>query len=397
MLLPATVCRMPMSELSHLTEDQIEELMDRYYRGENVYKLLEQFKVNCHPSRLWSTFPKKPVEAECRVCGAPLYVLRRSRTWKYYCGSETSQCEQCGHHEGRKCDCPACRDARDREAQLVEMREKERVAEFCSQTWQYERREVIVGDLSLTTAVALVALVRSGGWDKDESVLPWGSAGAPFSPAVVDYRRDLADMLIAAGLVAPSPLSNSEAFLYFADGEPGWCPEMVKWVILHPAPSRLVREIVETAESPDWPERWIQDVPNLWHSLAAAECWEFCALSMRKRGLPMPGSVALRELIDGLLRHFSVSHCCQVLWSGAARATDSMARRNLTRQHAANYMIGACQRMADRARAEGWDLKGFNRNYELSRSEMSHVLHDVFLQHGEDGFFRCPAKRNASP
>jgi hypothetical protein len=71
---------------------------------------------------------------------------------------------------------------------------------------------------------------------------------------------------------------------------------------------------------------------------------------------------------------------------GARDASDFIIRTKTNRAHAANYMIGACQRWADRARAEGWLIEVFKRNYKLPRSMISYVLFDVILKIGERGF-----------
>lgn len=53
-------------------------------------------------------------------------------------------------------------------------------------------------------------------------------------------------------------------------------------------------------------------------------------------------------------------------------------------------MIGECQRWADRARAEKWEVKPFKRNFNLARSSISHVFFDVFLKIGEASFDSIP-------
>lgn len=376
--------------LNHLTEDQLSELMARYYRGDHVHDLIERFGLECSTNTLWRQFPAKRLDQPCHVCGAPLWEERLPRT-KHLAGVHPSaSCTHCGHIEGAPCHCPACERQRADEASKAARREKDEIAGFCSRHWSYERRQIEPGDLSLKAAVALIALVRSGGWDDKENVRPWGASGAPWTPDAIHYQRHLLNTLLGEQLVAPFP--DSEAFPESTRKERTWRPEHASWVVLHPAPTQFIRQIIETAESEVWPEEWRQHWMDVGQSLGHAEGWEFCSMSMERRNLPMPGETALKELITDLLRHFSVSRCYRLLWMGAARATDAMAQRNLNRKHAANYMIGACQRAADRARAEGWDLKGFGRNHDLPRSEMSHVLHDVFLNHGEDGFYQCPSQ-----
>ena len=378
--------------LNHLTAEQIEELIAAYYGGENVHKLIERFGLDCSSNTLWRLFPAKKLDQRCRICGAPLWEERLPRT-QYLAGREHPPCcSHCGHTEGVRCRCPACKRERAEQAIQAAHRERAEIEEYCVRHWDYQRRHIQPDELSLKAAVALIALVRSGGWEDNEDVSPWGTSGAPWTPAANSFRRHLLNTLLDELLIAPSPTASPDAFPKSSDGGRKWDPERVNWVILHPSPSQFLRQLVEKAESEDWPDEWHQSWKDLGLSLARAECWEFCRLNLERRDLPMPGEKALNELITDLLRHFSVSRCYRLLWMGAARATDAMARRNLNRQHAANYVIGACQRLASSARAEGWDLKGFARDRDLPRSEMSHVLHDVFLKHGEDGFYKCPVE-----
>jgi hypothetical protein len=151
-----------------------------------------------------------------------------------------------------------------------------------------------------------------------------------------------------------------------------------------------MNELEEVIASSVWPQDWHSECVEFWHTLAAAECWEFCEYSLGSRNLPMPGATALSALIENLLRDFSVSQCYQLIWASAGNTTDYRVRKGISAPHAANHFIGACQRSADRSRAEGWTIKGFRRNFQLGRSQISHVLHDVFLKHGEAGFFSCP-------
>lgn len=72
------------------------------------------------------------------------------------------------------------------------------------------------------------------------------------------------------------------------------------------------------------------------------------------------------------------------------QASDFLVRKRCTTRHAANYMIGECQRWADRAKAENWEVKPFKWNFDLPRSSISHVFFDVFLKIGEAGFTCVP-------
>ena len=158
------------------------------------------------------------------------------------------------------------------------------------------------------------------------------------------------------------------------------------WVLRMPDGVRFVQALEIYVAAEDWPNDWGEECCQIWRELAFAECWEFCVYSLHQRNLPIPGATALTTLIENLLRDFSVSQFYQFLWACAGDAVDYRARKGVTAPHASNYMIASCQRRADRARAEGWKIKGFRRNFELSRTQISYVLHDMFFKHGENGF-----------
>lgn len=266
-----------------------------------------------------------------------------------------------------------------------------RVLKFCDSHWSYSPTDVEPTQLSAYEALALISLVRCGGWIDSCCIGPLQSSSIKLTPLEPQFKYGQFGRLISAGLASPNSSSPEDAF-YEQHGQIiGWEPEMVCWSLRVPDPVKFVRTLENIIDSNAWPEPWQGECSGIWQELAVAECWEFCEYSLAQRNLPVPGTTAALSLFNNLLRDFSVSQCYQLIWASASDATDYRARKGVSPQHAANYLVGACQRRADRYRAEGWAIKGFQRNFSLGRSQVSHVLHDVFLQHGEAGFFSCPS------
>ncbi|MDP5239040.1 hypothetical protein Q9Q94_05830 [Uliginosibacterium sp. 31-16] len=378
---------MPIQQpLEHLDATALQDLIDRYYAGENVAVLLQKFNVACCPRDLWRHFPPSEAGRDCPVCSEPLVVPRLSRTGTRGKITLPARCTTCLHVETLHCACSACSAARRVADQAKELKVREAIANFCANRWSYTPLKITPDQMSAEAAIALLSLVRCGGWLNDSSVGAIRNSVIPFAPQGADFPRQLLDVLLEYGLVAPQP--NSPAGTFVATGEDqGWEMESAHWELLFPDPPDFIRQLECLAASSSWPEAWLADCHLVWKKLAAAECWEFCKYSVQQRDLPMPGATALSALIENLLQDYSVSQCYQLIWASAADATDYRARKRITAQHAANYLIGACQRRADRSRAEDWPIKGFKRNFELGRTQVSHVLHDVFLTHGEAGFF----------
>lgn len=376
--------------LEHLDSEALQNLIDRYYAGENVTVLLKEFDIVCHPGVLWCHFPPEEAGRDCPMCHVPLVLPRISRTGARWKKVSPALCLECQHVETSNCTCVVCSTARSLAILEKERQDRESIANFCTSRWAYTKLEITPDQLSAEAAIALLSLVRCGGWMDSSTVGAIRNSVIPLTPQESVFQSQLLDILIGRGLVAPLPSSPPGTFMPLGI-EPSWEPESAHWMMLFPDPPAFVQQLERLIASFAWPDSWPTDCTNIWKKLATAECWEFCKYCVLQRNLPMPGATALYALIDNLLRDFSVSQCYQLIWASAADATDYRARKHITVHHAANYLIGACQRRADRSRAEGWPVKGFQRNFQLGRSQVSHVLHDVFLKQGEVGFFTCPS------
>ena len=265
-------------------------------------------------------------------------------------------------------------------------RDHRAISSLYSREWGNHKPEIEPAQLGAGAAVALISLIRCGGWIGDATIGYLQESEIPLAPKEILFRHLLITVLLENRLIAPSVGSPKHAFRLPPNKNPGWDPEAVYWSVLLPDPPSYIQQLERLVASSDWPTGWRDDCSKLWQQLAVAECWEFCAYSIAQRNLPMPGAAALTTLFNNLLRDFSVSQCFQLIWASASDATDFWVRKQAIAQHAANYFIGSCQRKADRYRAEGWAIKGFRRNFQLPRSQLSYVLHDVFLKHGEAGF-----------
>jgi len=237
--------------------------------------------------------------------------------------------------------------------------------------------------------VSLLSLVRSCGYlDGVESELvlnPLGSCGVPFAPngtcGELFFSR-----IRDAGLVAVSRYSPTEAFSFVSGNGVACNRGRLRWEIAARSPVELISRIEQCAMTGNWPGGWLEQVPEVVSALALAECKEYFEYAAEERGLPAPGEQSSLSMLRNLLEDFSVCQSYRIIDTGAKWAADFYVRKSCTRSHAANYMIGACQRWADRARAEGWVVGVYRRNFNLPRSMLSYVLHDLFLKTAEDGF-----------
>jgi hypothetical protein len=387
-------------KLSHLSESQTQILMARYYSNEPIQALLREYRIDCLPNQLYALFPPEVVDDQrCRHCDVPMARERQSRSSLTYRKSDSS-CPQCGHRQGKfPCRCKRCAEEKRRNEQILRDTETDKIFTFCKATWPDSFHKPAAKELSLRTAVALLALARTCLFVEDETSYGYlppylaleslAEASTPFAPqGDLDYR--LLGELLAQRLIAISELSSPHAFRFEHGELRAYYPSKVRWVMTSADPELLLAEISHLAEATEWPSHWSTDIKDLWLEIALAECMEYFRHSAEERGLPEAGEKSTEIMLKSFLQHFSVAQCYRIIWAGAQRAADFLVRKGCTRKHAANYMIGECQRWADRARAENWEFKPFKRNFNLPRSSISHVFFDVFLKIGEAGFDSVP-------
>lgn len=373
--------------LAHLTPTQMHSLINRYYSGEKVATLIAEYDIECSSSELCRQFPPEYVEGDCPVCNSPLIKPRVSRTNLSGSRDTAIRCSRCSHQETERCVCQKCREIRAQKIEIQRQREREAITTFCSENWNYSITQIKPEQLSAEAAIALLSLIRCGGWLNDSTIDAIASSAIPFVPNEISIAQYFLSALFDNGLIAPALNSRPSSFYLAADEKARFDWHAVYWSLRIPKAPDFIEQLEMLAASDSWPNNWKTDMHVLWKKLAMAECKEFCMHAVAQRKLPMPGETALTALLDNLLRSFSVSQCYQLIWNAAGRAVDYMIRENVKAQHASNALIGSCQRYADRARSEGWNIKGFQRNFNLPRSQLSYVLHDVFLKHGDIGFY----------
>lgn len=71
--------------LDHLTSEEVETLMQRYYAGESVSKLTKEYGISVRSSDLYKLFPPEAfANYICEYCDEPLVINRPSKTMELF-------------------------------------------------------------------------------------------------------------------------------------------------------------------------------------------------------------------------------------------------------------------------------------------------------------------------
>lgn len=101
------------TDLSYLTKEQVASLIERYYKGESIKALLNDYDLQITPNLLVTIFPKKKTDRVCEMCGSPVWskYVSRSKPIKDHL---SYFCPTCGHLPGASyCICPVCKEKRN--------------------------------------------------------------------------------------------------------------------------------------------------------------------------------------------------------------------------------------------------------------------------------------------
>lgn len=372
-----------------LTADQLEQLMARYYAGENVGALIREFKLPITASQLIKIFPPAPLpENTCPYCDTPMLLPRLSRTALQRAGElPVPYCASCGHREGSDCRCTACLRVRA-EAELAQQTEiRNRVAQALLPPRSSPIRPK---DLSLWQALALVALARAGRHEYGVRICSAQSQGVPFAPTL-SLSTKLLQSLYEAELIDLSLDSPVESYDCSDEHAVRYDPYTVSWELrLGRTPTETLESLssLESALANDalWPSRWSPGLYDVWTFIALHECLSYLEIRLHEHGFEFRAGQKTEHTFVAILKNFAIAQVYNMLWCAVRDASAFYLRGGIPKRRAANTIVGNCQRRAERAIAEGWIVKPYRRDYRCPESILTSVFANVATSIGSEQF-----------
>ena len=125
---------------------------------------------------------------------------------------------------------------------------------------------------------------------------------------------------------------------------------------------------------------------ELWKEIAVAECIEYLQYQLDKVNFEFTPGEKTYKTFEIILNDFSVSQIYGIIWRSVADASKLYLEKGISKKHAANSVIGACERYAERAKINGWDLTQYNRIKDIPQSTLSLFYFNRVLRIGDMGF-----------
>ena len=368
-------------DLSYLSDGDIQSLMSRYYNGESASKLIKEYNISTSPSNLYKLFPPEIFDNyTCEYCNGPLVADRPSKTMKNAPRYESElYCPICGHRPYcSNCRCDNCLEQK----RLLKIEQLRAIEE----TYSQPRNPIDFSKLSFENKVFLGSLCRALLKENLYEVLPFEKSEIILAPTN-ELRKKIYSNLIHEQVLAVSPTSPVEAFDATDESFPNvfYIYKVTYYLnLLFPLHKQdLFTEIL----NPDYySSAYAEDALTLWKEIAIAECVEYLQYQLGKVGFDFSPGDKTYKTFEIILNDFSVSQIYGIIWKSVADASKLYLEKGISKQHAANTAIGACQRYAERAKLNGWDLAQYNRIKDIPQSVLSTFYFNRVLGIGEMGF-----------
>lgn len=386
-------------KLRHLTMLQIESLMNKYYNGVKASDIIKEYNIDTTSSKLYTLFP--PIICEdiiCPVCNEPMYKERDSKS-SYSWNKKKPFCAICGHTDEIICKCNYCIAEREKVRKLNEERKvrilQEKI-EKIKKVYDLNIVPVNYSELNFREKVFLGALLRTSLSEDMEVILPLNDAERELAPTI-GYIKEILSYLIGRGVISVDSNSSIDAFLDSNEEKDIEFPNvyyitMVKYRINIVGDEDIKNILSKIINPKSFSDEDKEDALNIWKEIALEECIEYFEYQMESVRFDFNIGEKTIAIFKDLLENFSVSQIYGIIYKSVANATKYYQESSVSKKQAANSVIDGCQRYAERAMINNWELAKYSRIRELPQSMISEFFFDRVIGVGSLGFNMPPSE-----
>ena len=385
-----------MKHKTILSKEKLKVLMHRYYAGENNLELIEEFSLDVLVNEIHTLFPLiDRHDLSCPYCEISLKQKPLSKSaQKNGLSNNKAYCEKCGHINIDNCQCDACKRLRVKKT----VEENEFKKDFLLSIRRPKLSSVIdFSVLSLRHALSLVSLARVAGDEVSDLIKPAVSHSLSFCVRK-STTLEILEELYDDGLIEIFIGSDFRAIDLSDKSKPVVNMDLLGWQFRLGNDSDenlLAIEILERMlrKKEEWPSTWENELIDIWKELALEEVFAYLELKLiEHRFTPRIGDKTKKVFLT-LLQDYPISKIYNFIWASVTNATAYQVRAGISKQQAANTVIGNCQKRAEKALAENWQIKDYKKDYKIPDSMRVSVYSNV-VTHLGDSFFTAPPSQD---
>lgn len=373
------------SDLTHLSDQDVKKLIERYYSGENVKKLLAEYNINVSSSCLFKLFPPEEIKNDfCEYCKINLVQARLPKTFydKKILNNKI-YCPKCHHKPYTKdCYCSNC-------LEKIENKKK-RQQELIKKCYSIPYKTVDFDNISFENKVYLGAICRVLLKENLYELYKFTQYYPKITPSE-KFLKHIYKSLTKENILTVSPFSSIDAFVEDYEDFPHQYYIYEVEYCLNISFDNKNDQVFDVILNPDYySEKLSKEAFVLWKKIAIEECIEYLLYQLKKVGFVFSPGDKTYKVFDSILNDFSVAQVYGIIWKSVAEASRLYLEKRISKSHAANSVIGSCERYADRAKINNWDLFAYKRIPDLPQSILSEFFFYKVLKIGDQGFYSVP-------
>lgn len=250
-----------------------------------------------------------------------------------------------------------------------------------------------ISSLSFRDAVYLLSVIRYLASEDLMHLNPYTSNQNGLLSPSREYDLDIFRHLSKNNLTIVSPSSDLNAIVVDSDSGFSYYITKVKWVIpidldTYENLSDFIKQLEEKLKSKEWLDSWHEDAKDLCREISLQESLAYLKYVMSDHQFDFSPGDKTNLVINKVLDEYSVSQLYNLMWGSAKDAAAYYMRGGVSKQQAANSVVGRIESKFERALANKWETKPFNRNFKLPVSVISQVLYNTVLQTDDGGFHK---------
>jgi hypothetical protein len=343
--------------------------------------LLEEYNLNCSVQKFTGRLPEFYTYELCPYCdGEPMISKGNTRdSSKNIVLNTKCYCNECGHiidaRSFKPCSCNNC------EQVIVNAIDNE-----INSSLENAKADIDYVNEEPMVKWFLAAIMRSGQDEFDVTLIhpSFSMAHSRLTPDD-NYTMQLVSALKKSNWIRFAEITNKESLTIENQ-------QITKYQPLKATYRLNVTDNFSLLEVVSAPDVMIPDnyISLLWSDLAYQECMEYTRYLLDDYRLPNNIGPKTEATIRDGLKKYSTSQMFNHIWSSVKDAAAQAQKAGITKKHAVNMISGTIQRRIERMSTEGWEVKGYGRNYNLPQSILADLFFNRMTTIGERGFTAVP-------
>ena len=371
--------------IKHLTEEQVYILLKRYYEGEGIKNLIEEFKLDADPSLFIRLFPIVETDEPCAYCGTKLTgkVGSRSSNHEGLLNLLNLECPNCAHNNSDFCKCSTCK----RLWAQNKIEQQKRMLENALLPYKHPKHQMIKEeDLSLYEILMLCVLIRTHLSLDGNYLTPFGIDSKGIFPSDF-YLMEILNYLLKEGIVK---LQEEISIKNIKDGALNLLSVNL-YINIEPIDgsySALINRLTYPNQK-KFKEN-LEFCLMMWKKIVYLEIVEYVHYTMKEIKVNCNFSSRAEQSVNHLTINFSTSEIYTMVYSTGSFIARLKLEGKFNSVNCESYVFNHIEKIANKILSGEYSRIKNKRNFKLPESSLYDVFFNYLLCIGNKGFDTVP-------